>query len=95
MHTVISVKITFDAIKDSANIAKHSVSLAEAVGIEWDSLWALHDVRRDYGEQRYIGYVILADRLYCVVFTDRGAERRIISLRKANPREVRNYAANY
>ena len=37
-----------------------------------------------------VGYIGL--RLFCKVFTDRGDERRVISLRKANAREVANYA---
>ncbi|OYV31427.1 MAG: hypothetical protein B7Z83_11480 [Thiomonas sp. 20-64-5] len=32
--------------------------------------------------------------MFCVVFTDRTDGRRIISLRKANLREVKLYAAN-
>jgi len=35
-----------------------------------------------------IGYAPILTRVYCVVFTDRGNIRRIISLRKANKREV-------
>jgi hypothetical protein len=37
-----------------------------------------------------LGYT--GDRLYFLVFVARGQERRIISLRKANQREVRRYA---
>jgi uncharacterized DUF497 family protein len=38
-----------------------------------------------------IGYALQGERLYCVVFTDRGTVRRIISLRKANNREIMRY----
>ncbi len=38
-----------------------------------------------------IGYAPIGRRLYCVVFVDRGEVRRVISLRKANSREVRMY----
>lgn len=51
------------------------------------------DDRKNYGEKRMIGYALLGDRLYCEVFTDRGNERRIISLRKANQREVKYYVS--
>jgi uncharacterized DUF497 family protein len=40
-----------------------------------------------------VGYAPLGMRVFCVVFTDRGEERRVISLRKANIREVRRYAS--
>ena len=86
------MEIEFDAAKDATNLAKHGVSLVEAVNIEWDSLWAVEDHRKDYGETRLIGLAYIGLRLYCVVFTDRGETRRIISLRKANSREVERYA---
>jgi uncharacterized protein len=89
-------RITFDPEKDSTNQVKHGVSLALAIELEWDTLLCKPDTRRDYGEPRQIGYAIAGDRLYCVVFVDRPAgaptERRIISLRKANSREVTQYA---
>lgn len=79
-------------------MAKHGVLLAAADEMEWDTLRCKPDTRREYGEARQIGYVISGDRLYCVVFVERPAEaptqRRIISLRKANSREVKNYEKN-
>lgn len=86
------MNITFDAAKDAANIAKHGVSLVDAERIEWDTLSARPDRRQDYGELRVIGFAYVGLRLFCVVFTDRGDERRVISLRKANAREVADYA---
>ena len=91
------MRITFDAHKDAANLAKHGVSLAVADELDWDTLECKSDTRRDYGEPRQIGYAVADDRLYCVVFVDRPVdaptERRIISLRKANSREVKQYEA--
>lgn len=92
------MKITFDAIKDTANLAKHGVSLAMAEDLEWGTLYCKQDTRREYGEPRQIGYAIASERLYCIVFVDRPpfapTERRIISLRKANSREVKHYESN-
>ncbi|MHB1678871.1 MAG: BrnT family toxin [Sulfuriferula sp.] len=87
------MKITFDPEKDVFNMVKHGVSLVLASELEWGCLLAKPDARRDYGELRMIGYAPIGTRVFCVVFTDRGDERRIISLRKANPREVRRYAS--
>ena len=87
------MKITFDADKDAANLDKHGVSLTLASDLEWDALLAKPDCRIEYRETRMIGYTPLGTRLYCVVFTDRGDTRRVISLRKANEREVRRYAS--
>jgi uncharacterized protein len=89
--------IQFDSAKNKTNIAKHGISLQLAEQLEWDWLKAKPDRRVDYGEPRMIGYAPIGDRVYCVVFVDRGetahsVTRRIISLRKANMREVRDYA---
>ena len=91
------MQLTFDPLKDATNRAKHGVTLGMAADLEWDTLVCKTDARRDYGEPRQIGYAIAGDRLYCVVFVDRPAgtptERGIISLRKANSREVKHYEA--
>ena len=84
--------IQFDSAKNNTNIAKHGVSLQLAELLEWDTLWAKRDVRQDYAELRVIGFAYIELRLFCVIFVDRGDVRRIISLRKANPREVNRYA---
>lgn len=45
-----------------------------------------------YQEVRYIATGYIGQRLHRVVYTARGESIRIISLRKANPREMRRYA---
>ena len=85
------MNIEFDAAKDEANIAKHGVSLALAAEIEWTDVLCAPDSRRDYGELREIGFAVIAQRLYVVVFVQRGQMMRVISLRKANSREVKLY----
>ena len=86
------MEITYDLAKDAANIAKHGVSLALSAELEWESAVVWPDVRHEYGEMRMaaIGYIGL--RLYDIVFVDRADDRRVISLRKANKREVKRYA---
>ena len=85
------MRITFDPAKDRSNLSKHGISLALAARLEWDTVIAGPDRRRDYGEPREIGYGLIGDRLYCVVFVRRGGWVRIISFRKANRREVVRY----
>ena len=89
------MNITFDPLKNAINIQKHGLSLADAEHIERNTLWAMIDTRQDYGEVRIIGYALIQSRLHAIVYTDRANERRIISLRKANKREVQNYVTNY
>ena len=85
------MNIEFDAAKDEANVEKHGVSLALAAEIEWTDVLCVPDSRRDYGELREIGFAVIAQRLYVVVFVQSGEVMRVISLRKANSREVKLY----
>lgn len=85
------MEIEFDADKDAANQAKHGVSLALAASLEWETLLAMEDRRKDYGECRMLGYALMGDRLYCVIFTDRENVRRIIRLRKRTQPGDRRY----
>lgn len=86
------MKIAFDPLKDAANLAKHGVSLALATEFEWPTAVTWLDDRHDYGEPRQVGLGYVGVRLFAVVFVGRGAQRRIISLRKANRREECMYA---
>ena len=52
---------------------------------------AIHRRSDRGGEFRYSFYVPIGDRLYNVVWTPRGSHTRIISLRKANGREIARY----
>ena len=85
------MKITYDNNKNAANIYKHGVSLANAAKIDWDSCLVWMDDRKVYGETRQCGLGIIGERVYYVAFVDRHEARRIISLRKANLREVKYY----
>ena len=90
------MNVTFDQAKDAANLAKHGVSLTEAAGFEWGTAVVWPDTRRDYGEARMVALGYIGLRIMALVFVDRPpeqpTERRIISLRKANTREVKRYA---
>ncbi len=85
------MRIVFDPEKDATNLSKHGVSLAAAAELDWDAALAWIDDRADYGEQRIIALAPMGDRLFFVVFVDRVEARRVISLRRANRREVSHY----
>ncbi|SAK56786.1 hypothetical protein AWB78_01613 [Caballeronia calidae] len=87
-------EITFDPLKDAINRIQHGVSLGLASEIAWHDLLPKVDGRRDYGEVREVGFVRIRGRVFCVVFTRRNEMRRIISLRRANKREIHRYATN-
>jgi uncharacterized DUF497 family protein len=83
--------VEFDPTKDASNQLKHGVSLAMAAELDWDAAWVWVDERFEYNEMRMIALAPKTEILYCVAFVDRGDVRRIISLRRANRREVKHY----
>jgi uncharacterized DUF497 family protein len=85
------VRYAYDPAKDRANLAKHGVSLSLAEILFAGPYVSVSDDRFDYGELRKVSFGIINGRLFVCVYTDREAERRIISLRKANKREVIRY----
>ena len=89
------MRFEFDADKDRANQEKHGVSLVLAVELDWDAALVWIDGRFDYRETRMIALAPKTGILYYVAFVDRGEVRRIISLRRANRREVKHYVQSY
>jgi hypothetical protein len=81
----------WDERKRAANIAKHGIDFLEAAHFDWDTAIVIADTRYDYGEERYRVFGTIGRRLHCLVFTPRGDEERIISLRKATRKEIRWY----
>ncbi|WP_428533095.1 BrnT family toxin [Rhodopila sp.] len=89
------MKYAFDPAKDAINQAKHGVTLALAEILFAGPHVATTDDRFDYGEVRQIALGQIGGRVFVCVYVDRQAERRIISLRKANRREVTRYVQTH
>ena len=85
------MQIDFGPGKDATNLSKHGLSLAAAAELSWDAAFVLIDDRADYGEVRMVALAPLGDILCFVAFVDREPARRVISLRRANRREVNHY----
>ena len=85
------MQIEFDPGKDAGNRAKHGVSLALAGELDREAALVWVDHRFEYAELRMTALAPMTHILYYVAFVDRGAARRIISLRRANRREVKHY----
>lgn len=83
---------TFDPPKNAANLRKHGVSLAEGDGVLNDPLALTAEDLSAAGEQRFVSIGLnVFGQLRVVVYTYRGADVRIISVRKPEPKEVRAY----
>ena len=75
----------WDEAKSRANLAKHTVSFEAIELFDWDT--AVYRASDRDGESRTeaIGYI--GSILFLVVYTFRGENRRIISLRPASRKE--------
>ena len=82
----------FDPKKEAANLKKHGVSLSEGDGVLSDPLALTIEDDSAKEEQRFvtIGMNIFGT-LMVVVHTPRDDESRIISVRKADSKERKNY----
>ncbi len=89
------MRIEFDPAKDAANQAKHGVSLSVAGELDWEAALVWIDDRFEYSETRMIALAPKTKILFYVAFVDRGDVRRIISLRRANRREVKHYVESF
>jgi uncharacterized DUF497 family protein len=85
------MRFEWDEGKRAANLAKHGVDFASVEEFDFESATILLDNRKDYGENRQNALGFIGIRLHVLTFTRRGETLRIISLRKANAREVKSY----
>ena len=82
----------FDPKKDAANVKKHGVSLSEGDGVLNDPLALTVEDDLAEGEQRFVTIGMNAfGSLMVVVHSYRGSGSRFITVRKADPKERRNY----
>lgn len=85
--------ISFDAAKSEKNVLARGIPFERAAEFAWDSALIVEDLRKDYGERRFQALGLIGDRLHMMVFTPRVNNTHVISLRKANKREVKRYEA--
>jgi uncharacterized protein len=82
----------WDETKRQATLLTRGLDFALVEGFDLNTAQIDPDDRRDYGEARLKAIGMIRGRLFVVVFTPRGTGLRLISLRKANEREKREWA---
>ena len=89
----MALNFEWDPQKAAKNLARHAVSFQEAESVFGDSLGRITtDPRHSMDEERYVLLgVSHRQRLLAVMFVDRGEAVRLISARRATPRERRDY----
>ena len=85
------MKIEFDVGKNDRNIHDRGLSFGCAADFYFNTAIVWQDVRKPYPEVRYVALGFLEERLHVLCFTPVDGGIRVISFRKANPREIRNH----
>lgn len=81
----------WDDAKDAINRAKHGIGFAMAEAFDWEGAMFQQDTRFDYEEERFRAFGFIAERPYCLAYTLRGSNIRIISLRPMHMKEAKRY----
>jgi uncharacterized DUF497 family protein len=81
----------WDDNKNTINIAQHGIDFSLMEDFDWDSALVASDNAHSQDESRFTAIGLIKNRLHVCIYTWRGANRRIISLRKANTRERKFY----
>jgi len=85
------MKFEWDDVKAAANRAKHGVAFEDVTDFDWNASVDTPDHRKNYNEQRVIATSTIRGRPHVLVYVQRNEYVRVISLRKANKREVSKY----
>lgn len=87
-----AMKIEYDRAKRAWTLKERGIDFKAAEAVFEGPAITVEDFRHDYGERRFVTVGLLNERVVIVIWTPRGTAaepvRRIISMRKANAREV-------
>jgi uncharacterized DUF497 family protein len=85
------MRIDYDPAKRVHTIEGRGLDFEDAPEVFAGFHLTAPDLRRDYGEDRWISVGMLGERVVVLVWTDRAERRRIISMRKADKDERQTY----
>jgi len=85
------MRVEFDPDKRNATLLHRGLDLKRAGEVFDGAHITIEDDRVDYGEARFITIGLLDERMVVLVWTWRGENLRVISIRKANEREQKRY----
>ncbi|MFV3126625.1 BrnT family toxin [Niveispirillum sp. KHB5.9] len=86
------MKIEFDPAKSARNEVERGLPFSAAAAFDFATALYAEDKRFDYPETRIIAVGFIDSRLHVLCFTAIAGGIRVISLRKANRREIRDHA---
>jgi uncharacterized DUF497 family protein len=85
------VRVDFDENKSRRNAWERRLPFSIAADFDFSTARVVEDQRNDYSERRFVALGYIGSRLHVLCFTPIINGIRVISLRKANRREVKIY----
>jgi uncharacterized protein len=85
------IDISYDEAKRLKTLSERGLDFRDASAIFASFHLTRADDRFDYGEMRFITVGVLGETVVVMVWTERDGNRRIISMRKADRDERRDY----
>jgi uncharacterized DUF497 family protein len=87
----MGVNLSYNQAKNESNILLRGLDFNLVKDFNWFLATIYEDTRKNYGENRFVAIGSIDERIYVVIFTPRRNKIHVISLRKANKREVKKY----
>lgn len=85
------MQLEYNPEKRNQTLLERGLDFEDIKFAEWDSARTVEDNRKFYGETRFVTTAKINNRLCVFAWCWRGEVMRIISLRKANEREIKLY----
>ncbi|OOR98779.1 hypothetical protein B0187_07855 [Haemophilus paracuniculus] len=85
------MRISYDPNKSQRNLQERQLAFDEVKDFDWQTAIIWQDTRFDYPEPRFLSLGLLNERLHSLCFTPIEGGIRVISFRKANKREMKQY----
>jgi uncharacterized DUF497 family protein len=87
--------ITFDPAKRAITLKERGLDFADAAKVFAGPTATWPDARFAYGEARQITAGLLGGRMVVIVWTQRGASRRVISMRYCHAKEESRFRRQF
>lgn len=91
VSTIKGIQLVFDETKSARNARERDLPFTQVEHFDFETAHYEIDDRNEYPELRIVALGLLGQRVHVVCFTPIEHGIRVISFRKANPREIRDY----
>ncbi len=85
------MELEWDEQKRQLTLRERGLDFADVARLDWEGALTLEDLRQPYPETRFVTHGRIDGRLHVLAWCWRGDKLRVISLRKANKREIENH----